>query len=309
MQQSLIIGVLLVLVLAAALTLVLDSRQTRIDRQVDLALSARRSESVPSIRRTAVQSRWGLVQRLSNYRPGIAYPWGPAYVLPAAALVAAAIIYFNRFVDFPTVYISPMAALAALMVVRGLFGWQRGRLAEQLFRQLPDTINMVTSAIRSGLPVNEAFRAIAREMPQPTRGQFGIVCSEMAFGKPAEEAIEGVYRRTQVPEYGFFAVTLGVQIKSGGGLAETLQTLADTVRERVALAARAKAMAGEVIFSARALSLAPWIAGVLLYWQSPSSVDMLFYDPFGRKLLAYAVTSVILGTLVIRWMVKRDTAL
>ena len=44
------------------------------------------------------------------------------------------------------------------------------------FRQLPDAIQLVTSTVRSGLPVNEAFRTIAREMPQPTAGQFAIVC-------------------------------------------------------------------------------------------------------------------------------------
>ena len=174
-----------------------------------------------------------------------------------AAVAAAAVFYANGFLQFPILYVSPAALGVAVMVVRGLFGWQRRRLAEQLFRQLPDTINMVTSAVRSGLPVNEAFRTIAREMPQPTAGQFAPVCSELALGRPAEEAVEGVYRRTGVAEYGFFAVTLGVQMKSGGGLAETLQTLADTVRQRVTLAARAKALAGEVIFSSRALSLAP----------------------------------------------------
>ena len=58
-------------------------------------------------------------------------------------------------------------------------------------------------------------------------------------------------------------MTLGVQMKSGGGLAETLQTLGDTVRQRVALAARAKALAAEVIFSSRALSFAPFIVGGL----------------------------------------------
>ena len=84
------------------------------------------------------------------------------------------------------------AAFVAVMVVRGLFGWQRRRLADQLFRQLPDTVSMVTSAVRSGLPVNEAFRAIAREMPQPTAGQFAIVCNELALGRPPEEAVEGI---------------------------------------------------------------------------------------------------------------------
>jgi tight adherence protein B len=157
--------------------------------------------------------------------------------------------------------------------------------------------------------VQEAFRTIAREMPQPTAGQFAIVCSELSLGRPPEEAVEAVYQRTQVAEYGIFAVTLAVQMKSGGNLTETLQTLGDTVRQRVALAARAKALAGEVIFSSRALSCAPLIVGGLLYLINPQTVDLLFYDPTGRTLLAYAAASVLMGTLVIRWMIRRDTAI
>src|SRR4051794_37959833 len=90
-------------------------------------------------------------------------------------------------------------------------------------------------------------------------------------------------------------MTLAVQMKSGGSLTETLQTLGDTVRQRVAIAARAKALAGEVIFSSRALSCAPVIVGGLLYMINPATVDLLFYDPTGKALLAYAVTSVLFG--------------
>ena len=136
--------------------------------------------------------------------------------------------------------------------------------------------------------MNEAFRAIAREMPQPTAGQFAIVCNELSSGTPPEEAVEGVFQRTQVAEYGFFAVRSRVQMKSGGGLSETLQTLGDTVRQRVALGGRAKALAGEVIFSSRALSLSPLIIGGLLYLINPRLLDLLFTDPTGRRLLAYA---------------------
>ena len=246
---------------------------------------------------------------MANYRAEIAYGWHPAYALLAGVIAAAAIFYANSLLGFSILYVSLAAAIVAIMVVRGLFGWQQRRLANQLFRQLPDTIQLVTSTVRSGLPVNEAFRTIAREMPQPTAGQFAIVCSELSLGRPPEEAIEAVYRRTQVAEYGIFAVTLAVQMKSGGSLAETLQTLGDTVSQRVALAARAKALAGEVIFSSRALSCAPLIVGGLLYAISPQSVDLLFYDPTGNMLLAYAVASVLIGHLVIRWMVRRETAL
>jgi tight adherence protein B len=309
MPEFLIIIVLLLLICAAGMTLWLDARQRRIDRQLEIALPTSQAARLPSIRRLQTESRWLFLHRLANYRAGIAYDLRPAYVLLAGIIAAAAIFYANSMLGFSILYVSLAAVIVPVMLVRGLFGWQRRRFANQLFRQLPDTIELVTSTVRSGLPVQEAFRTIAREMPQPTAGQFAIVCSELSLGRPPEEAVEDVYRRTQVAEYGILAVTLGVQMKSGGRLTETLETLGDMVRQRVALAARAKALAGEVIFSSRALSCAPLIVGGLLYLINPQTVDLLFYDPTGRTLLAYAGASVIMGTLVINWMIRRDTAI
>ena len=309
MAEFLIIIVLLLLICVAGMMLLLDPQQKRIDRQLEIALPASHSASLLSIRRLQIESRWSFLHRLANYRAGIAYEWHPAYVLFASGIAAAAIFYANSRLEFTILYVSLAAAIVAIMVVRGLFGWQQRRFANQLFRQLPDTIQLVTSTVQSGLPVHEAFRSISREMPQPTAGQFAIVCSELSLGKPPEKALEDVYRRTQVAEYGMFAVTLAVQMKSGGRLSETLQTLGDTVRQRVALAGRAKALAAEVIFSSRVLTCAPVIVGGLLYWINPQTVDLLFYDPTGRMLLVYAIASVIMGALVIRWMIRRETAL
>jgi tight adherence protein B len=309
MTESLTIIVLVLVICAAAQTLWLDRRHQRIDRQVAIALPTSHSASLPSIRRLEAGSRWRVFHRVANFRAEMAYEWHPAYVLLAGAIAALAIFYANSVLGFSTLYVSVAAAIVDILVVRGLFGWQRRRLANQLFRQLPDTIQLVTSTVRSGLPVNEAFRTIAREMPQPTARQFAIVCNEVRLGRPPEEAIEDVYWRTQVAEYGIFAMTLAVQLKSGGSLSETLQTLGDTVSQRVALAARAKALAGEVIFSSRALSISPLVVGGILYWINPQSIDLLFSDPTGNMLLAYAVTSVVIGHLVISWMIRRETKL
>ncbi|MBN8956102.1 MAG: type II secretion system F family protein [Rhizobiales bacterium] len=307
--QSLIVLVLVLLVCAAIVSLWLDARERRIERQVAMALPATRAASLPSIRRLEARSRRRILYRLAGYNPDVVYVWHPAYVLLAGALSAAVILYVNRILGFSTGLISAAAVMIALLTVRGLFRWQQRHFVSQLFRQLPDTIQMVTSTVRSGLPINEACRTIAREMSQPTAGQFAIVCSELSLGKPPEEAIEAIYRRTHVAEYAMFAVTLAVQLKSGGSLAETLQTLGETVSQRVALAARAKALAGEVIFSSRALSLAPVVIGALLYWINPRTVDLLFRDPTGHVLLAYAVGSVLVGHFVIRWMIRRETTL
>jgi tight adherence protein B len=306
---SVIITILALLMCAAAISLWLDARERRLHRQIAVALPTSHSASLPSIRRLEARSRSLFLRRLANYRADIPYSWHPAYVLLAGAMAAAGIFYANRLVEFSNLSVSVAAAIVAMLVVRGLFGWQQRRFADQLFRQLPDAIQLVTSTVRSGLPVHEAFRTIAREMPQPTAGQFAIVCSELNLGGSPEEAVEAVYQRTQLAEYAMFAVTLAVQLKSGGSLAETLQTLGQTVSQRVALAARAKALAAEVIFSSRALSCAPLIVGGLLYWINPSTIDLLFYDPTGNVLLAYAVASVIVGHFVIRWMIRRETTL
>jgi len=305
----LIITLLVLAMCAAATSMWLDAREARMNRQLAVALPTAHSVSLPSIRRVQAGSRWLFLHRLANYRSQTAYLWHPAYALLAGVIAAAAIFYANTIFEFSTLYAFLAATIVAIMVVRGLFGWQQRRLANQLFRQLPDAIQIVVSTVRSGLPVNEAFRTISLEMPQPTAGQFAIVCSELKLGRPPDEAVEAVYQRTQVAEYAMFAVTLAVQLKSGGSLAETLQTLGDTVSQRVALAARAKALAAEVIFSSRALTCMPFIVGGIFYWISPQSISLLFSDPTGNKLLAYAACSVLIGHLVIRWMIRKDTAL
>ena len=309
MPPLVIVIVLALLMCAAAMSLWLDSRERRMDRHLAIAVPTSHAASLPSIRRLGSGSRSLFLHRFANYSPEAAYAWHPAYVLLAGVIAAAAISCADRLLGFSMLYVSIAAPIAAIMVVRGLFGWQRRRFADQLFRQIPDAIQLVTSSVRAGLPVNEAFRTIAREMPEPTAGQFAIVCSEVNLGRPPEEAVEAVYQRTRVAEYAMFAVTLAVQLKSGGSLAETLQTLGETVSQRVALAARAKALAGEVIFSSRALTVSPVIAGGLLYASNPQTVDLLFYDRTGNMLLAYATASVLVGHLVIRWMIRRETAL
>src|SRR5205085_11176186 len=133
--------------------------------------------SLPSIRRSETGSRRQLLYRLVNYRAEIPYAWHSVYALLAGIMAAAAIFYGNSLLGFSMLPVSFVAAIAAILVVRGLFGWQERHFATQLFRQLPDAIQLVPRTVGSGLPVNDAVRTIARDMPQPTGGQFAIVCS------------------------------------------------------------------------------------------------------------------------------------
>src|SRR6266481_8162610 len=106
MPQFLIIIVLLLLICAAGVTLLLDARQRRIDRQLAIALPTSHSASLPSIRRLQAGSRWRFLHRFANYNAEIAYAWHPAYALLAGVIAAAAIFYANSLLKFSILYVS-----------------------------------------------------------------------------------------------------------------------------------------------------------------------------------------------------------
>src|SRR4051794_23462700 len=116
MQQFIMI-VLVLVICTAAMSLWLDARQKRIDRQLAIALPASHSASLPSIRRIEAGSRWLFLHRLANYRAGVAYAWRPAYVVLAGAIAAAAIFYANSLLGFSNLYVSVAAAIVAVMMV------------------------------------------------------------------------------------------------------------------------------------------------------------------------------------------------
>src|SRR6516162_5350868 len=105
MPQFLIIIVLLLLICAAGMTLLLDARQRRIDRQLAIALPTSHSASLPSIRRLQAESRGLFLHRLANYRAGIAYDWHPAYVLFAGVIAAAGVLIANSLLGFSMLHV------------------------------------------------------------------------------------------------------------------------------------------------------------------------------------------------------------
>lgn len=313
MNAAVIIGIGVALLSSmAGLWLAFDAcKRRRIERQLAAVLpaAAARPQTL-SLRRAQVRTKWQLFHRLINYDPGIVYTIRPIYALLMGGIAFIAISYVGTtFLGFAPPTVTLAAAAAGLLVTRSLLGWQQRRFANRLFQQLPDVVELITSTVKAGLPVAEAFRVVAHDMPQPTAGQFELVLKELALGSQPEDALYGIYHRTHVTEYSMFAVTMAVQTKSGGSLAETLKILGDTVRQRVGLAGRAKALAGEVIFSARALTAAPFVVGGLMYLLNPRMMTLLFTDHTGRMMLAYAGTSVTLGALVIQWMIRRGTTL
>jgi tight adherence protein B len=133
------------------------------------------------------------------------------------------------------------------------------------------------------------------------------VNNEMALGVAAEDALLTMHQRTGVTEYAIFAVTIGVQARSGGRLAETIQNLAETVRERLAIAARARALAGEAKISAVIMGILPILAGIMLSFVQPGHLDPLFNDPRGVRMFMVGVITLFLGAVTMRQLIRGAT--
>lgn len=206
---------------------------------------------------------------------------------------------------------APAAAIGVagtVAALRMIFLWELGKHRDEAFRQIPDAIGLMVRAVRAGLPVGEAVRSVAREMPDPTRAEFQRLLGETAIGTTLEKALWGIYERTNLREYAFLSVVIGLQSQTGGSLAEALDNIGDIVRKRVAMAAKAQALAGQAKASAGILIALPPFAGTAVSFIKPGYLDALFVDPRGQSLLTTALVLLTLGLLMIRTMIKRSTS-
>jgi tight adherence protein B len=232
------------------------------------------------------------------------------YKTPAAVVFALAIV----------------PGLAAQWLVHGLLGpaawglvpagwlftvrtYYRGADAKRrslLLRQFPDALGTVVRAVRVGIPVTEAMRAVAQDAPEPTASEFGRVHDQVSIGTALEDALLTLAQRSRLPEYRFFATALSLQSQTGGGLSETLESLADVIRKRVALQARGYALAAEARTSAGVLAVLPLLTGGALGVLRPDYISPLFQEGPGQMLLGVAVLWLSAGLLVMRWMIVKS---
>jgi tight adherence protein B len=306
MSVVLIVTMLTVLGLAS-MVLYQDARAKRVEQQLATVLTARAVTKPAPFRmrsRVADSTRHRYWHKLLCYDAEAPNK----IIFFVISLLASLAAGLGGYLLLPGWVVPFDAALTGGLTLRGLFGWQRNRYADKMLRQLPDVLGVLVGALRAGVPVVEAIRIVSLEIAEPTQEQFRRVVDDLKLGRTADDALLGVYHRTRVEEYAMFSVTLAVQSKAGGRLTETVQTLCDTIRERVGLAGRAKALAGEAKLSARVLISLPILSLVFMYFERRDSLMFLLFDARGQTMSSIGVTLMILGILTMRRMIRKGTA-
>jgi tight adherence protein B len=160
--------------------------------------------------------------------------------------------------------------------------------------------------VKSGLPLNDSIRLVAKEAKEPVKSEFQRVLDQQSVGKSMAEAVPILFERVPVPEVYFFIVVITVQQQAGGNLSEALGNLARVLRSRKAMKLKIKAMSSEAKASAGIIGSLPFIVAILVSLTSPTYLLPLVTTTTGELWLGIAAVMLTLGVLVMRKMVAFD---
>jgi len=303
------------LLLLAAMARIMERRakQEEVQRVQEIVArglpTVRQGDSGPRLEAFRPAARRGGLRRLlaiTGYNPDMTALHGPP--APMVLLLGGAVgggLFVLLGGRMGPLIAALIGIVGGLLVTNMIYRAQRRGWQRRLFEQIPDAMGMITRAIRTGLPLNDALDAVARDMPEPTRSEFARLQSDVAIGRGIDQALLQLRERSGLPEYGFLAVTLNLQSRTGGSLAETLENLGELVRKRVAMQGKVTALTAEARLGAVVLIAIPILGVATMSLLRPGYASFFIDNPIGVNLAIVAAVLSGLGVLTIRTLIRR----
>ena len=189
--------------------------------------------------------------------------------------------------------------LVALYLMR-----TRRRRIDRFGAQLPEALDIIVRGLRVGHPFTSAMDLVAREMLPPIGPELGLTMDEITFGQDIMTALSNLYARVGQDDLLFLVIAVGVQVQTGGNLADVLERLASLMRERVNMRLKVKALSAEGRLSAYFLTAMPFVLFAVVSLMSPNYFTELKGSAALVPALAYATISIVGSNYVIFRMVN-----
>ena len=169
---------------------------------------------------------------------------------------------------------------------------------------LGDTINLMVNGIRAGYSILQAMEAVSREMGPPISTEFARVVQEVQLGISLEDAMDNMLRRVPSDDLDMLITAINVQREVGGNLAEVLDTISFTIRERVRIKGEIKALTAQSRVSGYMVAMVPVVLAVIIYLINPDFMGLLFKHICGYIMIGAAVLGIASGFMVINKVVQ-----
>ena len=184
--------------------------------------------------------------------------------------------------------------------------FKRQRRVKAFLEELPNALDVIVRAVKSGLPLNDAVRLIASESPEPVRGEFRRVVESQQLGLSLPEAVLRMPETMPCPEASFFGIVIQIQNQAGGNLSEAIGNLSKVLRDRKKMKAKIQALSMEAKASAAIIGALPFIVAFLVYLSSPNYIMPLFTTSVGHLILVISGIWMSMGIFVMKKMMNFD---
>ena len=192
------------------------------------------------------------------------------------------------------------AGLAAMVVPFLHVWWKRRERLNAFLEHLPDALELMSRSLSAGHAFSESLQMIASEMPEPIAGEFRKTYEEQNLGLSLKLSLDNLAERVPLLDLRLCIVAIMIQRETGGNLAEILEKVAMTIRERFRIMEDLRTLTTSSRLSSWILCGIPIFLAVAVTVMNPDYMSVLWSDPRGHKLVALAVVLQITGMLVIR---------
>ncbi len=188
-----------------------------------------------------------------------------------------------------------LGAGVGMMIPRFYVRKQQENRLVKFSEQLPDMLGLVVNGLRAGFSIMQALEAVSKELPPPISDEFRRVVQEIQIGLNISRALDNLYRRIPSEDLDLTITAMNVQREVGGNLAEILDTITYTIRERIRIKGEIRVLTSQVVYSSRFLSCLPVLIAIALWFMNRPYM-MIFFNPDSRMI---GIPVLILGALMI----------
>jgi len=217
-----------------------------------------------------------------------------------AVILGAGVLGFGigvwRLGAIPGLALGGLFAFAPLLYLRTL----QTRRQRAFSGQLPDVLTMLVGALRAGYGLTQAVQALVERFPQPASGEFARVMRAVGLGVGIQRALRDMTERVGGEELELVVTAINVQHETGGNLAETLETIGATIRDRIRIQREIGVFTAQQQMTGYVLAALPVGLAVLIFLMSPDFFRPFFEPGWARLLPIAAVVMQVVGFVVMR---------
>lgn len=205
-----------------------------------------------------------------------------------------------------SLFITALAAVACLFGPRIVHARLREKRRKTLIRQLPDTLDSLVGALRSGMSLQQALGLLSEQLPMPSNQEFALVVRKLRMGVAMDDVLTELETRIASQEYIMFTTSMRISREVGGNLTEALERLADTMRKKLQMEGKIEALTSQGKMQGIIVGCLPLFLMWVLSEMEPEAMAPMFNTMIGYGTLGVIFLLELIGYVVIKKIVTID---